>query len=88
MGYMSKRQQPQWDESVSLRPPFGLQLATKKSLYHKFKPTKSCVPIICKINSNFSHERLRARVHHTSYNKDTTHIMPETVLKYSGPISI
>ena len=54
----------------------------------QFKPTKSCVLIICKITPNSSSTRLRITVHCKSYNKDTTHVMPKTSFKYSALISM
>ena len=47
------------------------------------KPTKSYVPIVCKINPNSS-TGLRTTVYHKSYKKDTTHVMLKTAFKYSA----
>ena len=48
----------------------------------QFKPIKCCVPILCKINRNSFRAGFITTVHHKSYNKGTTHDMPNTVFKY------
>ena len=45
----------------------------------QFKPTKSYVSNVYKINPSSFHAELRVMVHRKSLNKDTTHVMPKNV---------
>ena len=56
----------------------GYYQLTDMPALDQFKPRKNYFLILSNINSNSFHT-----VHHKSYNKDTTHVMPKTAFKYS-----